>query len=138
MPVRWTLENHLPQYAVDIRSACADIVGKGVMDILANTQVATPVRLGQAKAGWQPVMPELAGDGPIVGGVGNNVEHATYLELGTGAAGASSAYPFPRTARYTMSWPGMRARAMLGLAGERVLPAVQQALGRLGARLRQR
>lgn len=135
---RWKVEDHLPQYAADIRMAAADIVGKGVLDILADTQVNTPVRLGQAKAGWQAVMPDPAGSGPVVGGVGNNVEHATYLELGTGAAGAGSAYPFPRTARYTMGWPGMRARAMLGNAGQRVLPRVQQALSSLGGRLKPR
>ena len=135
MPFRWTAkEDHLHQYGGEVRKAAADIIGKGVFDIQARTVADTPVQTGRLKTGWQAIMP--GPDGPVVGGVGTNVEYAAYVELGTGAAGAGTRYPFPHTARFTMGWPGMRGRAMLGNAAHSILPSVRDALGRLGGRMR--
>jgi hypothetical protein len=134
---RWdTREDHLHQYGQEVRRAAADVIGKGVLDIQARTITNTPVRHGHLKGGWQPVMPTT--DTPeVVGGVGTNVDYAAYVELGTGRAGAGGQYPFPRVARYTMGWPGMAPRAMLGNAAQAILPVVHSALSRLGGRMRQ-
>jgi hypothetical protein len=137
MPFRWKVqENHLHEMGGEVARQAGDIIGKGILDIHARTVAATPAPTGRLKTGWQAVLPER-GSADLRGGVGNNVEYAAYVELGTGRAGAGSGYPFGRGGvRYTMSWPGMRARAMLGNAGAQVLPTVYQLLTRLGGRMR--
>lgn len=137
--VRWTAESRLDRYALDIRASASDIVTRGVLDIQAEAVSNSPVSRsgGRLKTGWQAITPS-ADSSVVAGGIGNNVEYAAYVELGTGAAGAGSAYPFRRTARYTMSWRGMAARATAGKAAARVLPSVEAALAQLGRRLPRR
>lgn len=133
----WTkVDNHLPQAGDAIRDALSQVVTKGVLDIQADAVANSPVSRsgGRLKTSIQPILPDPWG-GDIAGGVGTNVEYAAYVELGTGAAGAGSSYPYPRQARYTMSWRGMAARAFMARAAKRVEPSLVAVLQRLGTRL---
>ena len=134
----WTkAENHLPYAGEAITDTIQQVVSKAVLDIQAEAVASSPVSRsgGRLKTSIQPILPDAWGSGDIAGGVGSNVEYAAYVELGTGAAGAGSAYPYPRTARYTMSWSGMRARAMIGNAAKRVEPGYVAAMSRIGSML---
>ena len=132
----WTrVDNHIPQAQDAIRDALADVVTKAVLDIQGDAISQAPVVTGRLKTSIQAVTPTSDWEQVIAGGVGTNVEYAAYVELGTGQAGAGSAYPYPRQARYTMSWAGMTARAMIGNAAKRVEPSFLAVLARLQDRL---
>ena len=133
----WTkAENHLPQAQDAILDVCRDVVTKAVLDIQGDAVGMAPVSRsgGLLKTSIQPILPDAWGQ-DIAGGLGSNVEYAAYVELGTGAAGAASGYPYPRTARYTMSWRGTRARAFMANAAKRVEPGFVGVMSRLGTRL---
>lgn len=133
----WTrADNHLDVAGRELRDAMEAVVTKAVLDIQGDAVAMAPVSRsgGLLKSSIQAIVPDQGGD-DIAGGVGSNVEYAAYVELGTGSAGAGSPYPYPRTARYTMAWRGMRARAMIGNAAKRVEPGYIAAMSRIGSRL---
>lgn len=133
----WTkVENHLAQAGEEIQDAARAVVTKAALDIQGQAVAKAPVSRsgGLLKSSVQAIVPDSWGP-EIAGGVGSNVEYAAYVELGTGARGAGSSYPYPRTARYTMSWPGMTARAFIANAAKRVEPSFVGAMSKLGSRL---
>jgi hypothetical protein len=126
------VENHLPQAGQELTDALNAVVTKTVLDIQGDAVGQAPVgRTGLLKSSIQAIRPDAWGD-EIMGGVGSNVEYATYVELGTGARGAASPYPFRTDARYTPSWPGMRARAMIANAAKRAEPGYVAAMDQVG------
>lgn len=131
----WKVENHLPAAQDHIRDALFAVVSKAVLDIQGGAVSGAPVDTGLLKSGVQAILPDDTYSGPIQGGVGSNTEYAAYVELGTGRAGAGSSYPYQRTARYTMGWAGMAARAFMANAAKRVEPAFVAAVASLQSRL---
>lgn len=134
----WTqADNHIPQAQEALMDSILQVVTKGVMDIQGNAVADAPVKGGLLKGSVQAILPDpgWGGGGAIAGGVGTNIEYGPYVELGTGSRGAASSYPYPRSARYTSSWPGMAARAFMGNAAKRVEPAFLGAMATLGSRM---
>jgi len=133
----WTkVENHLPEAGSAIRDALSQVVTKAVLDIQGGSVANSPVSRhgGRLKSSIQAIVPDPWGN-DIAGGVGTNVEYGPYQELGTGARGAGGSYPYPRTARYTMSWPGISPRAFMANAAKAVEQSFVAAVQRLQSRL---
>lgn len=124
----------------NIKESAKKGLGRGAKKIQKNAKMLAPVKTGQLRNSIK-TKSEITPDGAEAK-VYTNVEHAPYVEFGTGQRGTESNIDRPEGISYKADWKGQAAQPFLtpaylhakntGEVEQEVIKSVQQDIRKLG------